>query len=294
MNILLTGGSGFIGKNLLENLNKDYTIFSPSHSDLDLCNWQNLETYINLNKIDIVIHTAVGRGDTVLSDTLRMFFAILRNADKVKKIIHFGSGAEYAKTRDLIKVKEEYFGKNIPLDDYGFAKYICSQTARNYKNVITLRLFGIYGKYENYLMKFISNVVAKNLVGLPIRIKQDVVFDYLYIDDLIPTVKYVIEHNMKHHDYNVTPTESISLSQIAHVINEVSDKKSSVSIANKGLNFQYTGDNTKIRSEISNISFTSYKDGIALLHDYYKSIIHQLDIKELTKDQFFHAKSMRK
>jgi len=35
MKILITGGSGFIGKNLVESLSRKYDIDAPAHSDLD-------------------------------------------------------------------------------------------------------------------------------------------------------------------------------------------------------------------------------------------------------------------
>ena len=36
MKILVTGGAGFIGRNLIKTLEKDYDVFSPSSSQLDL------------------------------------------------------------------------------------------------------------------------------------------------------------------------------------------------------------------------------------------------------------------
>ena len=38
-NILITGGSGFIGKNLREQLQGKYNIYAPSHSELELLDY---------------------------------------------------------------------------------------------------------------------------------------------------------------------------------------------------------------------------------------------------------------
>ena len=48
--ILLTGGSGFIGKNLKELLRKDFNIFSPTSKQLDLTNSDKVLAYLKKNK----------------------------------------------------------------------------------------------------------------------------------------------------------------------------------------------------------------------------------------------------
>src|SRR3990167_10748224 len=250
MKILITGGSGFVGKNLHESLRKSYDVIAPSSRDLNLLDYSKLESYIKKEKPNIIINAAVRGGTTVLDNTLRMFAGLMRVIDHVDKIIHFGSGAEYAKTRDLIKVKETDWGKYIPKDDYGLAKYMIHHIVRNEKKIVNLRLFGIYGKYEDYRYKFISNSIAKILFDLPIKIKQDVIFDYLYIDDLIPIVKYFIEHNWKYSSYNITPTESISLSSLVKKIIKISKVKKKMMVVNKKMNYQYTASNNRLVEKI--------------------------------------------
>src|SRR5260221_1689805 len=286
MKILITGGTGFVGRNLAEGLRDKYSVFTPTHEELDVENFSYVEKYITAHKIDIIIHAALQGGDTVLETMLIMFASILRNAGKVDKIIYFGSGAEYAKIRDLKKVKEEEIGKYIPKDNYGLGKYICNQLASNEKKIINLRLFGIYGKYENYLFKFISNSIAKNLLGLPIQIKQDVLFDYLYIDDLIPVVEYFLNHQSPYRDYNITPNKSITLKEICEIINEITKIPSKISIGNKKQNFIYTGDDARILKTIPNLHFTSYEDGIGKLFSYHKDNIKKLDRNALIKDDY--------
>ena len=56
--ILITGGSGFIGKNLSEFLSQEYQVVSPASKVLNLCNQLQVEEYLKKNKIDIVIHAA--------------------------------------------------------------------------------------------------------------------------------------------------------------------------------------------------------------------------------------------
>lgn len=51
-------------------------------------------------------------------------------------MITFGSGAEYDKSRPLVMVKEEDFGKSIPKDPYGYSKYLISKEIEKRENII--------------------------------------------------------------------------------------------------------------------------------------------------------------
>jgi len=294
MNILLTGGTGFIGRNLLERLRDEYKIFAPRHSELEIMDSVAVRKYIKKNKIKVVIHAAIKHGDQVLENILRMFMSIYNNLDLLDKFINFGSGAEYAKTRDLKKVKEEELGKFIPQDNYGLGKLICSQLVRENKKVVTLIPFGIFGKYEDYRFKFISNSIVKNLLGLPIKIKQDVIFDYLYINDLIPIVKFFLKNNNFYGDYNVTSTQSISLKEIAEIINRISKKTSEIAIVNKKLNYQYTGSNSKIKKIIPSFKISTYKNAIKDLYEYYRINFKSLDEDAIMGDAYFHISKIKK
>lgn len=286
MNILLTGGSGFIGKNILEGLGSKYTFFAPSHLELNLLDAAQVSTFLQTHKIDLVIHSAVGRGDTLYGDTMIMFGNLLRHLGSIDRMIYLGSGAEFAKNRDLAKVKEAEIGQFIPQDPYGLAKYICNDVIRAQRKIVNLRLFGIYGKYENYLFKFISNTIAKVMFDLDIEIMQDVVFDYLYVPDFVKVVDHFILHDTDYPDYNITPTESIKISELAKMAVQVSGKKIPVTTHRPGLNFQYTGDNARLLESIPDFAFTSYQDGITDLWNYYASIASRLDLSALQNDVY--------
>ena len=120
-------------------------------------------------------------------------------------------------------------------------------------------------------------------MGLPIHIKQDVIFDYLYIDDLMPIVEYFIKNKPKHSAYNITPDESISLSKIVKMINTVSTSSVLFKIINSGMNFQYTANNTRLIKEIPKMRFTSYDKGIL-----------DPDKEVLIQDEFFNRSKIKK
>ena len=295
--ILITGGFGFIGRNLNEYFIQKYKVFAPSHEELDLLDGDKVRDYIKRNRIKLIIHGAnVGGGrDTqnqidVIGINLRMFFNIIRNEDLLDRIINFGSGAEYGKSRDLKKVREADFDKIIPIDDYGFYKYICSKYIFSIPSmkIINLRLFGVYGKYENYLFKFISNSIVKNLLHQSIVIGQNVLFDYLYISDLCKIVDYFLGKNGEFRDYNVVSSRKTDLITITEIINEISDYKSKVVIQNKGLNLEYTADNSRLKKELMGFKFTSLSDGIADLYHWYKIHLKEIDKERVFRDPYIN------
>lgn len=291
--ILITGGHGFIGRNLSEYLQNKYRVFTPSHKELDLLDADAVRNFVLKNKINIIINCAnIGGGrDTLkvkdlVQINLRMFFNTVRNEDLVERIIHIGSGAEYDKARPLKKIKEEDFGQRIPADDYGFYKYVCSKYILRSAKLTCLRLFGVYGRYENYLFKFISNAIVKNLLKMPIVTGQNVYFDYLYIEDLVRIVEYFITHQAKHKTYNIATGEKIDLLVIANLINKISSFKSQIIIKNKGYNLEYTADNKRLIKEMPDFVFIPIEKGIEKLYGWYKIHLGELDIKRVKEDPY--------
>ena len=88
MKILITGSKGMVGSNVAEVLGKDNNIslLLPSHSELDLCDDQQIEKYLMNNRPDLIIHAAgkVGGIQANMQDPLSFF---IENLDMGKNII---------------------------------------------------------------------------------------------------------------------------------------------------------------------------------------------------------------
>lgn len=302
MNILITGAEGFVGCNIAEFfLSKKYSVLCPTVNELDLTDSGAVEKYLKKNSIETIVHCA-----TVLRDgtnypvntcekNLRMFFNLQKYMTPSMKMISLGSGSEYARAYWHKKMPEEYFDGHIPEDSHSYAKYLISKYIKevNNENLICLRIFGIYGKYEDYRYKFISNAIVKNLINMPIVISQNVIYDYIYINDFFRIVDYLVNNKTKNRIFNATPTESIDLLTIANLINKVSGSKSEIHVLNEGIGVEYSGDNSKLLSEIGDFSFTSQEAAIADLFKYYKGIKDTLDINSVKQDAYLeYAKKL--
>lgn len=284
MNILLTGGNGFIGKNILEQLQGKYKIIVPSHRELDLLKEIAVEKFIIKNKIDIILHCAVVGGSRVeervddsLEQNLRMFFSITRNAKIVKKIIHIGSGTVYNKHMSLKMVKEDDLSKTIPNDEYGFYKYISARYIDLSSNILDLRVFGLYGKYEDYRYRFISNEICRNLYGLPMRIRQDVYFDYVYINDFVRIIEHFMNHKSHFSSYNIGTGKPINIVAIAKKINEISDKPTDIIIKKKGFGKEYTCNAARLKKELGSFQFTDFSVSLKELYSWYVANLVTID-----------------
>jgi GDP-L-fucose synthase len=155
---------------------------------------------------------------------------------------------------------------------YGKSKLLISEKIKDNQDVVCLNIFACYG-YDERETRFPTYAIKQNLNHLPIEINRDVVFDYLFIEDLYKIIKYFIKNQPKENMINVTPINSIKLSEIAQIVNKISDYKSEIVFKTDTLGMEYTGDNTRLLNNIPDFEFTSIENGIKELYDYIKNKI---------------------
>ena len=217
---------------------------------------------------------------------LRIFFNLVKHEKNVKKIISFGSGAEYAKHKPIINAKEDDYLLEQPLDEYGFYKSITSKYIQKSEKIVQLRIFGAYGEQEDYRFKFISNAIVKNLLQLPIVINKNVYFDYVYVDDLVKMIAWFMQNNAKEKIYNVTTGIKVDLISLANLVNDTSDFKSEIVVLNEGLNNEYTSNNERVLKELGSFKFTTHKKAIKKMREYFSYNMEKLDKETIVNDPY--------
>lgn len=288
-NILITGTTGFIGKNLLQQLKEKYNIYCPVRSELDLLETESVFCYLTSHNIDIVIHSAntnTSRAQNAaiedsLDRNLRMFYNLERCKNCFGKMYYFGSGAEYDMQHYIPRMKEDYFGTYIPKDPYGFSKYIMSKSCEQKGNIYDLRLFGVFGKYEEWERRFISNAICRALTGKDITIRKNVYFDYLWVEDLCQMMEWFIESEPRYRHYNVCRGNKIDLYSLACIVREALNIDCNIVVKEKGWKPEYTGDNERLLREIGDFHFNGMKESIRKLCDYYKDNIDIIEEEKL-------------
>jgi GDP-L-fucose synthase len=167
------------------------------------------------------------------------------------------------KRYDIANAGENEFGRSIPADVYGYAKYIMNEIAGGSGNVYNLRLFACYGPYDHH-SKFITHAIRSCMRNVEVTIRQDCCFDYVHVYDLANLLIWFLGHSPRRHDYNICSGKKYLLSEIAeNVIGQMGSNKG-IRFLNEGLNLEYTACNARLLEEAGAYDFISIDEGIKI------------------------------
>ena len=274
MKILIIGGTGFIGRHLKEYFLKttDFNILTPTRKELYLVEFSSCYEYLKTNQPDIVIHSAVNINS--VEDSIAMFFNIIRCHSFFGKFLNLGSGAEYNPTIYTPKMTEEKSLVSYPDKGYSLSKFVQGREIEYgpLNNLTNIRLFGVYGEYEDFSRRFISNNICRVLSGLKISMNKDMNFDYLYINDLCSIIKTIIlKNDLKYKTYNVCSGNPTSLIELAKIIKKVMNVEEEIVVKNSGKNPEYSGNSSKIQKEIGQFNLTPHIESITKMVKYFEN-----------------------
>jgi len=183
MKILLTGGTGMVGRNILEHpAAQQHEIIAPSRKDLDLLNFAQVVETIDITKPDLIIHTAGLVGGiqanktnmfNFMMDNITMGLNVVRAAKQlgVSKMINLGSTCMYPREAQQ-PMKESYLftGPLEPTNEgYAIAKnavqracqYASEEKGVSYKTYIPCNLFGRWDHFDPEASHLLPAIIRK-------------------------------------------------------------------------------------------------------------------------------------
>jgi GDP-L-fucose synthase len=184
MRILLTGGGGLVGRNVLEHPDIDkFEVLAPRSNELDLREFGEVQAYLHAHKPDIVIHAA-GKVGGIQANMREPVGFLMGNLDMgrnivwaahqagIKRLINLGSSCMYPRNHSE-PLKEEMVlkGELEPTNEgYALAKVVtarlCDYIMREdasyqYKTLIPCNIYGRYDKFDPAHSHLVPAIIHK-------------------------------------------------------------------------------------------------------------------------------------
>lgn len=291
MRILVTGGSGMVGKHLKGILPE---AIYPTREECDLTDIDNLRWLISSYNPDKIIHLAAKVGgiqdnikkpaeyfdDNILMNTNLLKVAYEYN---VKRFIGVLSTCIYPdKVTSYPMVETDMFlGPPTTTNfSYGYAKRCLAVQIEAYNKQYNTKYnyitpCNLYSEYDNFndknKMHFITSLLSKiknskgtiNLLGTGKPLRQ-----FMYAGDLAYILKEMVNKDIIS-SFNVAPSNNLSIDNITKIALEVLGIKSKIDYTMPELDGQYRKDvsNIKMLKYFPNFNFTSLEEGIKKVYD---------------------------
>ena len=225
MSLLITGGTGYIGSKLVQQLKrKNKFIYSVGIKELNLLNYGNILNFLKKNNIKKVIHLGwcMENSNNAIYSNIEALINLIKSCEEIKieNFIFISTNNVYGiKNNGNVFVEEEIL--NVDKNNkYGISKYIgeklVSYTLQEKSCIV--RIADVYGPNQNHgnLIKgIISNIENKENLKLYGEGKRQ--RDYIYIDDVIRGLEFIYENNLKG-IYNLGTGVGTSVKEIIDIV----------------------------------------------------------------------------
>ncbi|MDO5555869.1 MAG: NAD(P)-dependent oxidoreductase [Clostridia bacterium] len=280
MKILITGGNGYLGQRIVKELN-----YKGHEIVLLILNNSNTEMFKNLKnisflstsdedikkactqQIDVILHLATSYGrckegsEKVVQSNYLFPLKILENAinNNIKYFFNMDTAIqklvnEYAITKKQFKEWGYYYGEQGKI------------------RFINMKSEHFYGPFDNNV-KFIANMLNKLKSNTPYIEttlgEQERAF--IYIDDLVQAILYIIEYEIKNKkleftEYEIGPDNNTKIKDVLLIMKKLTKSQSDIKFGaipyRKNEEMKSECDNSKLKSLGWSQTVLRFEDGI--------------------------------
>jgi len=293
LTILITGGAGVIGRELISSLSYNLVVFDLEiEKDFfdenvvsfsgDLRNKRDIEKIFKLYKFDGILHLGAISQVKIAEEQPELCFETnvqgSKNLIEVIQSLDYSPWVIFASSREVygeqkrLPIKEDSI--LMPKNNYGKTKKIGEELFEelhcNHGNsLIVLRLSNVYGSTQDKKERVVPSFVHSILDNKDVEIhggKQKL--DFIHIEDVIVAFEKCIDKLAFKKDYyktlNLSSNNSYSIEELLCKTEEVLAVKAKKNIV-KDLGFtvgHYWGDNSLFKEEIYPLEFQSLNSGL--------------------------------
>lgn len=310
-NILVTGGTGFVGSHLVEELIKQQanvittfltlnplSYFSTKKLDkkvtmvnADVCDYERVFDTVTKFNIDYIFHLAAqALVETAYYNPKRTLYSnvlgtvnVLESArlfPHVKGIIFASSDKAYGKL-----AKEKYSEEDALKGDHPYevsksaADLICYSYSKTYGvPVVTTRFGNIYGEGDLNFSRIIPGIMKSLAANETLEIRSDGTYvrDYLYVKDVVNGY-LLLAHNIekvKGEVFNFGSSDSVSVLELIALIETTLGKKVNYKILNIAKNeIPYQSlDYTKIQKRLGWKAVSRLTTVVPTINTWYNAL----------------------
>lgn len=310
MNLLITGGAGFIGSHFIKHMiethpahsivNVDYLTYAgslerlkevennPSYSFIQatILDTEKMKQIMQEYEIEVVIHFAA---ESHVDRSIQSSYPFLKT--NVEGTVSLLEAAKEASIQKFIQIStDEVYGaiqgngvdETAPLNPgnpYSASKASADMFVQSYGKtydlpVIITRCSNNYGTYH-FPEKFIPLCITQALEGksLPLYGKGKQRRTWLHVRDHCKAIEKVLYNGKIGEIYNISGIEERENRSVAEaILTELNDSPSTIQFVEDrlGHDFRYAMDSTKIKEECDWEPTISFEEGLRETIDWYK------------------------
>ena len=310
LNILVTGGAGFVGSHLVEelvklkanvfvvdiNLDKRSYLFTENlHKkskviNLDICDYKKLLILIKKYKIEFIFHLAAQAlveeayknpkytlGNNILS-TINVLESVRINPS-IKGLVVASSDKSYGKLNKKKYIETDPLSGDHPYDTSKSVTDLLSTTYyKTYKIPVVVTRFGnIYGEGDLNFSRIIPGIMKAIIENKTLQVRSNgkYVRDYLYVKDVVSGYLLLAKNieKVKGEAFNFGSDETLNVLDLIKLVGKVLNKKINYKILNTVENeIPYQSlDYSKIKKTLDWKPKENIKSTVEKILNWYKS-----------------------